>query len=307
MSQSSERVKRILDFVNANNDSNRSEPKQTVSEPVPTTPVTEPASETVSEPAPTTTAPVSVPIESTLIPNNYDTDKLDSVVSDDKQYNSISRKLRNRKSFPCNVSGFVFNSETDLLAFKQNIQQKRRQFVRDSKAEKIRNTKLQTENLETMDQDETVTENDCLYSTRNPVGFVRNGQAYRIPRTNKKDRTEIYNAISSNKQAMNELIQADNEDRFNEISLNTISNSDTKRKLKNHIDNDIIRDTTWNREEFYRMIEKQIDGNKSTKQTNTRQPKQTRNRNIFDFDDSDESDCLSINGDRLNPNLFSRF
>lgn len=238
-----ERVNRILDFVNKGDNLNNTSKQADNSKELPTqqTQAAEPI--LPDTPKPSTPDPFDI--------NNF--------ISDDKKYNSLRRKLRAAKSFPCNIMGKAFYTKDDVNTYLDVLKDNKRIYNKNKKAEVIKNTKLDTSELEVMDDDNNVEDEGYIYSTKKPVGIVKDNKKYKLPSTNKKDRNKIFNEVKDDKNVVNKLLTSNDDDEFNNITLSSIKNKDTLRRTKQHLTNDISKDNTWNKNEFLKLMEKMME------------------------------------------------
>ena len=224
---------------------------------------------------------------------------MDPFVSDLKQYNSLRRRLKKQSSFPCNISGFIFQNENELKTFQNELSSKRRQANREAKAKQIRETKLDLNELEEMNESDTIEENGAAYSTKNPIGIRSNDKLYRIPKTNRKDREQTFEEIKSNQELLTDLLQTDDADSFKSKTMNGLKDPKLRKRMNQHMKNDLVRDNTWNRNEFLKLMERLMNDNQNlqekVKMIENDRPKQ-RSRSIIETE-IDRS---------FNPKLFEK-
>ena len=248
---SSDRVSRIMNFVNNNETKQDSEQIQQTD--------SQTNSQTNSQTKPNQTNDVL----SILKQQQPD---IETFLEDQKQYNALRKKFRKQKSFPCNISGFIFQNEEELNDFCRDMTNRKKQYNKEQRSKQIRETKLNIQDLEELNDENTIEEDGAIYSTKNPIGIKSNDKVYRLPRTNTRDRKQTFEEIRSNKDLVTDLLQTDDETDFKNKTVSNIKNQQLKKRMKNHFDNDIVNDRTWNRNEFLRMMEQLMNDNSSMKQ-----------------------------------------
>ena len=244
-----ERVNRILEFVNKGNNLNNSS-KQANND-----------NSNINKELPTQQTPAAQEpiLPDTQKPSTPDPFDINNFISDDKKYNSLRRKLRAAKSFPCNIMGKAFYTKDDVNTYLDVLKDNKRIYNKNKKSEAVKNTKLNTDDLEAFDDDNNIEEEGYVYSTKKPVGIVKDNKKYKLPSTNKRDRKKIFDEVKDDKSVVNKLLTSNNDDEFNNITLQSIKNQDTLRRTRQHLNNDISRDNTWNKNEFIKLMEQMMD------------------------------------------------
>lgn len=242
-------------------------------------------------------------IENRNIDNNtINNSNLEEYLQDDKSYRSLNRKLKKQTVYPCNINGFIFNSNDELLSFRNNLMKSKRDYNRRIKQDKISRTKLNIEDLDEILDDNIIEDSNVVYSSRNPIGISKDGKQYRIPRTNLKDRKNIFKNVSKDKSNIKKLLEIDDEEEFNKETLNNIKDETLKRKAKLHFDNDIVDDQTWNKNQFIRMMEDLMKQNKElTRRIETNEEILRNSRNT-----RKTTEIENVLGSQFNPKLFSK-
>lgn len=176
----------------------------------------------------------------------------------DKQYKNTLRKLNkiNKKNnFPAviNINGqnILYNSADELNTYITNLKADRRK----------RNKEILKKNIEINDNlnkpyedDENDIEDDGIIYKKGIIkAVVKDNKKYKVPSTNKRDRQKIYNNIKNNKELLTELTKAKDDNEFYNISLQKMD-KETMDIAKPHIENNINKDSTWNKASFMLMM-----------------------------------------------------
>lgn len=176
----------------------------------------------------------------------------------DKQYKNTLRKLNkiNKKNnFPAvvNINGQnqLYNSADELNTYITNLKADRRK----------RNKEILKKNIEINDNlnkpyedDENDIEDDGIIYKKGIIkAVVKDNKKYKVPSTNKRDRQKIYNNIKNNKELLTELTKAKDDNEFYNISLQKMD-KETMDIAKPHIENNINKDSTWNKASFMLMM-----------------------------------------------------
>lgn len=221
----------------------------------------------------------------------------EDLVKDDKMYNKLRRKLKSTRRYPTNIFGKAFYSQQEVDDYIKELADSKRLYNKKLKAEAIANTKLNVDELEQIssdDEDDIITKDNMVYSTKKPIGIVKNEKRYRLPTTNKEDRKAIFDEVYKNKEVLPDLLKADDSE-FNDMTLNTIKSEHLKKKTKQHMDNNIVKDNTWNKKEFIKLMEDLMELSKSEDE---------KKPLIKEPEDNNENQPIK-NG--FNPMLFKRF
>ena len=176
----------------------------------------------------------------------------------DKQYKNTLRKLNkiNKKNnFPAviniNDQNLLYNSADELNTYITNLKADRRK----------RNKEILKKNIEINDNlnkpyedDENDIEDDGIIYKKGIIkAVVKDNKKYKVPSTNKRDRQKIYNNIKNNKELLTELTKAKDDNEFYNISLQKMD-KETMDIAKPHIENNINKDSTWNKASFMLMM-----------------------------------------------------
>lgn len=176
----------------------------------------------------------------------------------DKQYKNTLRKLNklNKKNmFPAvidiNGQHQLYNTADELNTYITNLKADRRK----------RNKEILKKNIEINDNlnkpyedDENDIEEDGVIYKRGVIkAVVKDNKKYKVPATNKRDRQKIYNNIKNNKELLTDLTKAKDDNEFYNISLQKMD-KETMDIAKPHIENNINKDSTWNKAAFMSMM-----------------------------------------------------
>lgn len=232
-------VDRILNFINSQPDNNIS----TIEPKVEQEDITPKPIDNNDEPSIQQQPPNPVPTDIELT---------------DKQYKNTLRKLNkiNKKNnFPAvvNINGQnqLYNSADELNTYITNLKADRRK----------RNKEILKKNIEINDNlnkpyedDENDIEDDGIIYKKGIIkAVVKDNKKYKVPSTNKRDRQKIYNNIKNNKELLTELTKAKDDNEFYNISLQKMD-KETMDIAKPHIENNINKDSTWNKASFMLMM-----------------------------------------------------
>lgn len=267
-----QRVVDILSYLDGNQSETQSETQALETQASETQ-----ASETqASETNPETQAPETQALETPLNDLN--------AFNDDKMYNKFSRQLK-KKKFPMLFEGRVFNNEGEAQMFKQQVLASRRDFKRDLKQKKIKESQMNFDALPSINSDsddfEYLLEDDgYIYKkSKYPYAVNKDGKKKIIPKTSKKDTKRIYKSIesASGKEGIKHLVKAESDEDFRSKSdevINKVDDDDIRNSYYNHTRNDFANDRTWNQASFLKSIYSMMKENEELKQANTRQQQQ---------------------------------
>ena len=232
-------VDRILNFINSQPDNNIS----TIEPKVEQEDITPKPIDNNDEPSIEQQPPNPVPTDIELT---------------DKQYKNTLRKLNkiNKKNnYPAviNINGqnLLYNSADELNTYITNLKADRRK----------RNKELLKKNIEKNDNlnkpyeddDNDIEDDGIIYKKGIIKAVVKDNKKYKVPSTNKRDRQKIYNNIKNNKELLTELTKAKDDNEFYNISLQKMD-KETMDIAKPHIENNINKDSTWNKASFMQMM-----------------------------------------------------
>ena len=206
---------------------------------------------------------------------------------DTKKYNKMLRDIKKIKNYPSilsiNDNNRIFNNENELNEFKKTIMKNRREYNKEQRKTKIDNTQLNLDKLPEIEDDEELINDDNIYYKRGRIEAVKhNDKIKKIPSTNKKDRKKIYNNIKDNKEVMTNLTKSKDDEEFNEIMKNAINNNEVKEIYEQHKQNDINKDNTWTRNEFYKYMLNMIEASEPQQTQQQKQIKQ-KHKNVMSY------------------------
>lgn len=201
--------------------------------------------------------------------------------NDDKMYNKFSRQLK-KKKFPMIFEGRVFNNEGEAQMFKQQVLASRRDFKRNLKQKKIKESQMNFDAMASINSDddefEDLIEDDgYIYKkSKYPYAINKDGQKKIIPKTSKKDTKRIYKSIesASGKEGIKHLVKAESDEDFRSKSdeaINKVDDDDIRNSYYNHTHNDFADDRTWNQASFLKLIYSMMKENEELKQANAKQ------------------------------------
>jgi hypothetical protein len=229
------------------------------------------------------------PIEKAPIDNTASVEH-DEVITNDKVYKSVLRKITKIKTYPAIVNNKVFNSSDELQAYRSGLLSSRKEHMKMMRKKNIEETKqfLKADNNNDIDVDEL--EDDGVIYRRGPVkAVVVDNKKFKVPQTSPKDRMKLYNHIKQNKEALISLVKAENDDDFHNITNENLD--DEHRAIYDaHKNNKIQTDRTWTRAEFIKFMNKQMANVQSNAKIENN--KKVIHQNI---------------PHGLNPHLFTRF
>lgn len=198
-------------------------------------------------------------------------------IKDTKQYNKVLRNIKKIKTYPNVINNRVFNNEEELNEYKKMIMKNRREYNKEQRQTKINQTRLNLDKLPDIEDDEELINDDNIYYKRGRIeGVKHNDKIKKIPSTNKQDRKKIYNNIKDNKEVMTNLTKSKDDEEFDEIMKNAINNNDVKEIYEQHKQNDINKDNTWTRNEFYKYMLNMIEASESPQQQPQRETKKNK-------------------------------
>lgn len=232
-------VDRILNFINSQPDNNIS----TVEQKVEQEDITPKPIDNNNEPSIQQQPPNPVPTDIELT---------------DKEYKNTLRKLNklNKKNnFPAVIDikgqNQLYNSADELNTYITKLKADRRKRNKEILKQNIAfNDNL---NKPYEDDDNDIEDDGIIYKKGIIKAVVKDNKKYKVPSTNKKDRQKIYNNIKNNKELLTELTKAKDDNEFYNISLSKMD-KETFDIAKPHIENNINKDSTWNKAAFMAMM-----------------------------------------------------
>ena len=284
---------RVIDILNYL-DENKSENQSATNNEIPTSATTSNDSSTTTNAtlSKAQSATDSSSVNETKPLNSFGTNgALDlNAFNDDKMYNRFSRQFK-KKQFPMIFEGRVFNNEGEAQMFKQQVLAHRRDFKRNLKQKKIKESQMNFDAMDSINSDsddyEDLIEDDgYIYKkSKYPYAINRDGKKKIIPKTSKKDTKRIYKSIesSSGKEGIKHLVKAESDEDFRSKSdeaINKVDDDDIRNSYYNHTHNDFANDRTWNQESFLKLIYSMMKENEELKQANAKQQQQQFNNQV---------------------------
>ena len=255
------RIQDILSFIDQNDEQQAST--------TPSADVSQDVNEDVKQDA---TPAVTTQIPKPNVSNDASTIDL-NMFNDDKFYQKFSRQMKKNK-FPMIFEGKILNDESEAIAFKNDILNHRKENRKMLRQQKIQNSKMKFDAMPTVDENkdsEYYEQDGMIYQVpKSPYAVVKDGVKRVIPKTSKKDTKAIAETIKKHggKEAMKNLVKAESEDRFQEISsdiINSSSDDEVKNRFYNHVNNDFAPDQTWNQASFLKLMYNMMKENEELK------------------------------------------
>lgn len=246
---------------------------------------------------------------------------------DEKQYKSMLRKLNNnikKSRYPCVIeiggdgnANMMFNNETEIKAYLNNLKEDRRRVIKEAKQKEINeyvnknkkslkriNTKEYIKNDNEMLSDSE--EQRKIYK-KGPLKAIQHEEEFiEVPRTSKKDRKTLIKNIKKNPEQLKELVRTKDNNEFENKTEEILRDNEEMKNLYNiHHNNPFNKDITWTRESFLKAMDDMIYEHEQKKQeakqrlredTEIRRTRQ--NNNIY-------NDYVIASG--INPDLMKRY
>lgn len=312
-------VDRILSFIDNDNETEEQTPEQ---EPQP-----QPQPETKTEQAQATAEEPQPPMNN----SNYD------YTRDEKQYKSMLRKINNnikKSRYPCIIeiggegnANMMFNNETEIKAYLNNLKEERRRVIKEAKQKEINEyVNKNKKSLKRINTKEYIKNDDELFSDSEEASpdarnVVRQRKIYKkgplkaiqheedfieVPRTSKKDRTTLIKNIKKNPEQLKDLVRTKDNNEFDIKTEEILRDNEEMQNLYNiHHNNPFNKDITWTRESFLKAMDDMMYEHEQKKQeakqrlrddTEIRRARQ--NNNIY-------NDYVLSSG--INPDLMKRY
>ena len=306
-------VDRILSFIDNENEEEPQEDQR--EEPVQ-------QAETQQEPQAQSEARNEVrPEQNTNNITNYD------YTRDEKQYKSMLRKLNNnikKSRYPCVVeiggegnANMMFNNETEIKTYLNNIKDERRKVIKEAKQKDINEyVNKNKKSLKRINTKEYIKNDDEILSDteetrkiykKGPLKAIQHEEEFiEVPRTSKKDRTTLIKNIKKNPEQLKELVRTKDNNEFDIKTEEILRDNEEMKNIYNiHHNNPFNKDITWTRESFLKAMDDMIYEHEQKKQeakqrlrddTEIRRARQ--NNNIY-------NDYVIASG--INPDLMKRY
>lgn len=246
---------------------------------------------------------------------------------DDKQYKSMLRKLNNnikKSRYPCIIeiggdgnANMMFNNESELKTYLNNLKDERRKYIKESKQKEINEyVSKNKKSLKRINAKEYIKNDDELLSDseeqrkiykKGPLKAIQHEEEIiEVPRTSKKDRKTLITNIKKNPEQLKELVKTKDNNEFDNLTEEILRDNEEMQNIYNiHHNNPFNKDITWTRDSFLKAMDDMIYEHEQKKQeakkrlkedTEIRRTKQTNN--LY-------NDYVISSG--INPDLMKRY
>lgn len=227
---------------------------------------------------------------------------------DDKQYKSMLRKLNNnikKSRYPCIIeiggegnANMMFNNESELKTYLNNLKDERRKYIKESKQKEINEyVSKNKKSLKRINAKEYIKNDDEILSDseetrkiykKGPLKAIQHEEEIiEVPRTSKKDRKTLIKNIKKNPEQLKELVKTKDNNEFDNKTEEILRDNEEMQNIYNiHHNNPFNKDITWTRESFLKAMDEMIneheqkkeDAKKRLREDNEiRRPRQTSN------------------------------
>ena len=227
---------------------------------------------------------------------------------DDKQYKSMLRKLNNnikKSRYPCIIeiggegnANMMFNNESELKTYLNNLKDERRKFIKESKQKEINEyVSKNKKSLKRINAKEYIKNDDELLSDseeqrkiykKGPLKAIQHEEEIiEVPRTSKKDRKTLIKNIKKNPEQLKELVRTKDNNEFDNKTEEILRDNEEMQNIYNiHHNNPFNKDITWTRDSFLKAMDDMIYEHEQKKQeakqrlredTEIRRARQTNN------------------------------
>lgn len=321
-------VERILSFIDENNNEPEEQEETTTQQQEEQTPETkqeQPTGQTNSTEKMIERSEINESTgEYTNVNNtnaNYD------YTRDDKQYKSMLRKLNNnikKSRYPCVIeiggdgnANMMFNNESELKTYLNNLKDERRKFIKKSKQKEINEyVSKNKKSLKRINAKEYIKNDDEILSDseeqkriykKGPLKAIQHEEEFiEVPRTSKKDRKTLIKNIKKNPEQLKELVRTKDNNEFDNKTEEILRDNEEMQNIYNiHHNNPFNKDITWTRDSFLKAMDDMIYEHEQKKQeakkrlqedTEIRRTRQTNN--LY-------KDYVISSG--INPDLMKRY
>ena len=207
---------------------------------------------------------------------------------DDKQYKSMLRKLNNnikKSRYPCIIeiggegnANMMFNNESELKTYLNNLKDERRKYIKESKQKEINEYVSKNKNsLKRINAKEYIKNDDELLSDseetrkiykKGPLKAIQHEEEIiEVPRTSKKDRKTLIKNIKKNPEQLKELVKTKDNNEFDNKTEEILRDNEEMQNIYNiHHNNPFNKDITWTRESFLKAMDDMINEHEQKKQ-----------------------------------------
>ncbi len=200
---------------------------------------------------------------------------------DDKQYKNMLRKLNNnikKSRYPCVIeiggdgnANMMFNNESELKTYLNNLKDERRKFIKESKQKEINEyVSKNKKSLKRINAKEYIKNDDELLSDseetrkiykKGPLKAIQHEEEIiEVPRTSKKDRKTLIKNIKKNPEQLKELVKTKDNNEFDNKTEEILRDNEEMQNIYNiHHNNPFNKDITWTRESFLKAMDEMIN------------------------------------------------
>ena len=211
----------------------------------------------------------------------------------------------------------MFNNESELKTYLNNLKDERRKFIKESKQKEINEyVNKNKKSLKRINAKEYIKNDDELLSDseeqrkiykKGPLKAIQHEEEIiEVPRTSKKDRKTLIKNIKKNPEQLKELVRTKDNNEFDNKTEEILRDNEEMRNIYNiHHNNPFNKDITWTRESFLKAMDDMIYDHEQKKQdakkrlredTEIRRARQTNN--LY-------KDYVISSG--INPDLMKRY
>lgn len=273
-------VDRILSFIDENNNEPEEQEEQ---QP------TQQTDNTTTQPEQTPTQQQDNINESTGEYTNVNNSNANyDYTRDDKQYKSMLRKLNNnikKSRYPCVIeiggegnANMMFNNESELKTYLNNLKDERRKYIKESKQKEINEyVSKNKKSLKRINAKEYIKNDDEILSDseeqrkiykKGPLKAIQHEEEIiEVPRTSKKDRKTLIKNIKKNPEQLKELVKTKDNNEFDNKTEEILRDNEEMQNIYNiHHNNPFNKDITWTRESFLKAMDDMIYEHEQKKQ-----------------------------------------
>ena len=207
---------------------------------------------------------------------------------DDKQYKSMLRKLNNnikKSRYPCIIeiggegsANMMFNNESELKTYLNNLKDERRKYIKESKQKEINEyVSKNKKSLKRINAKEYIKNDDEILSDseeqrkiykKGPLKAIQHEEEIiEVPRTSKKDRKTLIKNIKKNPEQLKELVRTKDNNEFDNKTEEILRDNEEMQNIYNiHHNNPFNKDITWTRDSFLKAMDDMIYEHEQKKQ-----------------------------------------
>lgn len=271
-------VERILSFIDENNDKPEEAEANTTTQQEQTETKQE---QEQTDNIPETQQQTNINESTGEYTNTNNTNANYDYTRDDKQYKSMLRKLNNnikKSRYPCVIeiggegnANMMFNNESELKTYLNNLKDERRKFIKESKQKEINEyVSKNKKSLKRINAKEYIKNDDELLSDseeqrkiykKGPLKAIQHEEEIiEVPRTSKKDRKTLIKNIKKNPEQLKELVKTKDNNEFDNKTEEILRDNEEMQNIYNiHHNNPFNKDITWTRESFLKAMDDMIN------------------------------------------------